>query len=105
MTQREIKFRAWDDRAKKWREGDLIHRDDCVTIARTLPDSAFSNHEYYDCDPSTVGQFTGLHDCNGTPVYEGDVVNFTFWWFDGDYRDTNLCGDVVYICRINSASD
>ena len=30
--------------------------------------------------PETIGQFTGLYDCNGNKIYEGDIVE---WEKDG----------------------
>ena len=34
------------------------------------------NSEAYKVDPSTVGQFTGLTDRNGTKIFEGDIVRY-----------------------------
>lgn len=69
MKIESIKFKAKRLDGKGWAIGDLLHSyENGAIIVPIEGGGAFS------VDPSTVCMFTGLTDCEGNEVWEGDVV-------------------------------
>lgn len=67
MKIENIKFKAKRLDGKGWAIGDLLHSyENGAIIIPIEGGGAFS------VDPSTVCQFTGLTDCEGNEVWEGD---------------------------------
>lgn len=72
MKQVEIKFRGLSP-SGKWVYGYYVERD------------GYDKGMIYDrsglvtdVDPKTVGQFIGLTDKNGTPIFKGDILNTNY---------------------------
>ena len=70
MKIESIKFKAKCLDNCEWIEGDLIHTDNGAVIMEKDKDT------YNIINPFTVCQFTGLKDCEGKEVWEGDIVEF-----------------------------
>lgn len=68
--------------------------------------SAFGNGGWFNIrgrqyvKPETVGQFTGLHDCKGVKIYDGDIVQ-SYHFTDENRKDHFLSHIVKWSDKFN----
>ena len=68
--KREIKFRGKSEDNNEWVYGYFVDLNDGKE-----PNIFGDHNDFYPVIPETVGQFTGIKDCKGQDIYEGDIIS------------------------------
>ena len=75
MKPENIKFKAKRSDDNSWVFGYFYEENgNTYIIENRQKETKLNRNLTYQVDPSTVCQFTGLTDCEGNEVWEGDII-------------------------------
>lgn len=90
MGFRTIKFRGKDVFSGQWRHGAYIPTE----FTEWREPSIFDGHHRCEVDGETLGQDTGFKDADSYAIYEGDILDFAVFDYEG--YDTHHQGVVKF---------
>lgn len=98
---REILFRGKRIDNGEWVEGSLvIHPGNEVKIYTEEIHQGIKFLGIYEVDPSTVCQYTGLMDKNGNRMFDGDIIDISYFLTKnravvkfGKYKQSDMSSD------------
>ena len=97
MKIENIKFKAKRLDNNTWVEGYFYAEcGNTYIIEDRQSESMLNRNEAHQVDPSTVCQFTGLKDCEGNEIWEGDILQ------DADYyyiKYVVIFGEGTFLAR------
>ena len=97
MKVENIKFKAKRLDGKGWICGYFYEENgNTYIIENRQKESKLNRNLTYQVDPSTVCQFTGLKDCEGNEIWEGDILQ------DADYyyiKYVVIFGEGTFLAR------
>lgn len=93
MKIENIKFKAKRLDNGEWCEGYFYEENgNTYIIENRQKESMLNRNVTHQVDSKTVCQFTGLNDCEGNEIWEGDLVNERY-----DIASIDNLYEVVYI--------